>query len=151
MTDLVALVVVGLVGVARYGLAPTFVAIAAALVATGLVLHAWTRPTLALLAVALCGAAAVCLWFGPGLAFFYAGYVLVILAALLLTPAAALWLARGLRPIFKRLRPVEGALAADSLIQAPRRTSATSVLLILMLSSGIPLLPSAATSRTTRV
>jgi uncharacterized protein (TIRG00374 family) len=48
VTDLIALVVVGLVGVARYGLAPTFVAVAAALVAVGLVLLAWTRPTLAL-------------------------------------------------------------------------------------------------------
>jgi len=35
VTDLIALVVVGLVGVARYGLAPTFVGIAAALVAIG--------------------------------------------------------------------------------------------------------------------
>ena len=49
VTDLIALVVVGLVGVARYGLAPTFVALAAALVALGLVMLAWTRPTLALI------------------------------------------------------------------------------------------------------
>jgi len=49
VTDLIALVVVGIVGVARYGLAPTFVAVAAALVAIGLVLLAWTRPTLALI------------------------------------------------------------------------------------------------------
>jgi uncharacterized protein (TIRG00374 family) len=49
VTDLIALVVVGIVGVARYGLAPTFVAVAATLVAIGLVLLAWTRPTLALI------------------------------------------------------------------------------------------------------
>jgi uncharacterized protein (TIRG00374 family) len=49
VTDLIALVVVGIVGVARYGLAPTFVAVAAALVAIGLVLLVWTRPTLALI------------------------------------------------------------------------------------------------------
>jgi uncharacterized protein (TIRG00374 family) len=49
VTDLIALVVVGLVGVARYGLAPTLVGVAAALVAIGLVLLAWTRPTLALI------------------------------------------------------------------------------------------------------
>ena len=34
----------------------------------------------------------------------------------------------------KWLRPVEGALAADSLIQAPRRTSATVAALMLSLA-----------------
>src|SRR5579872_852880 len=48
---------------------------------------------------------------------FYAGYVLAVLAAVLMAPAAALWLARALRPLLARVRPVEGSLAADSLIQ----------------------------------
>jgi putative ABC transport system permease protein len=65
---------------------------------------------------------------------FYTGYVLAILTALLLTPALALALARMLRPVLAFIRPVEGALAADSLIQAPRRTSATVSALMLSLA-----------------
>ena len=41
-----------------------------------------------------------------------------------------------LRPM-KWLRPIEGALAADSLIQAPRRTSATVAALMLSLALAI--------------
>jgi putative ABC transport system permease protein len=59
--------------------------------------------------------------------------VQAFLTALLLTPTMAPALARGLRPLLRRLRPVEGALAADSLIQAPRRTSATVSALMLSL------------------
>jgi len=44
---------------------------------------------------------------------------------LLLTPLLSLLMARALRPQLRWVRPVEGALAADSLIGAPRRTSAT--------------------------
>jgi 1-hydroxycarotenoid 3,4-desaturase len=43
-------------------------------------------------------------------------------------------LTRALRPVLRRLWPVEGALAADSLIQAPRRTSATVAALMLSLA-----------------
>ena len=43
-------------------------------------------------------------------------------------------LAQALRPLLKWLRPVEGALAADSLIQAPRRTSASVAALMLSLA-----------------
>ena len=57
-------------------------------------------------------------------ALFYIGYMLIVVAALLLTPTACSLLAKALRPLLQWLRPVEGALAADSLIQAPRRTSA---------------------------
>ena len=39
-----------------------------------------------------------------------------------------------IRPVLKWLRPVEGALAADSLIQAPRRTSASVAALMLSLA-----------------
>jgi putative ABC transport system permease protein len=62
---------------------------------------------------------------------FYAGYALTIAAALLLAPLVSSGLALAIRPLLKWLRPVEGALAADSLIQAPRRTSATVVALML--------------------
>ena len=79
-----------------------------------------------LAAAALTGAGALgCLLLARSAGPFYAGYGLMLAAALLLTPSLALWLARVLRVPMCRLRPVEGALAADSLIQAPRRTSAT--------------------------
>jgi putative ABC transport system permease protein len=65
---------------------------------------------------------------------FYLGYLLMVLAALLLTPYLSLELARLLRRPMKWLRPVEGSLAADSLIQAPRRTSATVAALMLSLA-----------------
>jgi putative ABC transport system permease protein len=62
---------------------------------------------------------------------FYGGYASAVVAALLVGPVAALWLAKALRPALRWLRPVEGALAADSLIQAPRRTSASVAALML--------------------
>ena len=65
---------------------------------------------------------------------FYLGYSLAIAAALLLGPLLSLGLARALRPVLKWMRPVEGALAADSLIQAPRRTSASVAALMLSLA-----------------
>jgi putative ABC transport system permease protein len=65
---------------------------------------------------------------------FYAGYFLMIVVALLLSPLLSLALARTLRPLLKWVRPVEGALAADSLIQAPRRTSASVAALMLSLA-----------------
>jgi putative ABC transport system permease protein len=68
---------------------------------------------------------------------FYAGYACVMIAALLLTPALSLWLVRALAPLMVRLRPVEGALAIDSLIAAPRRTSATVAALMLAIALAI--------------
>jgi len=65
---------------------------------------------------------------------FYTGYVLAIIAALLLSPLLSLALARTIRPVLKWIRPVEGALAADSLIQSPRRTSASVAALMLSLA-----------------
>jgi putative ABC transport system permease protein len=65
---------------------------------------------------------------------FYAGYLLAVLAAVLLSPALAHWLAQMLRPVFAWIHPVEGTLAADSLIQAPRRTSGTVSALMLSLA-----------------
>ncbi len=69
----------------------------------------------------------------------YAGFLLSVLAAVLLAPAVSLWLARVLRPALARIRPVEGALAADGLIQAPRRTSGTVAALMLSLALVISL------------
>jgi putative ABC transport system permease protein len=68
-------------------------------------------------------------------AFFYASYLLAMIAVLLLAPLLSLGLARLIRPLLGRLRPVEGALAADSMIHAPRRTSSTVA--ALMLSVGL--------------
>ena len=73
------------------------------------------------------------------LGLFYAGFLCVLLSALLATPLAALWLVRVLRPALCRLRPVEGALAADSLIASPMRTSATVAALMLSLALVISL------------
>ncbi len=86
------------------------------------------------LALAIACAAAVCLLFGHYRPIFYTGYVLTVIGALLLTPTLALWLARLLRPLLAWLRPVEGVLAADSLIRSPRRTSGTVAALMLSLA-----------------
>jgi putative ABC transport system permease protein len=64
-----------------------------------------------------------CLFFSQNRIIFYSGYFLTVIAGLLLVPTLALWLSKAIRPAMKALRPVEGTLAADSLIQAPRRTS----------------------------
>ncbi|HTQ55622.1 MAG TPA: FtsX-like permease family protein [Bryobacteraceae bacterium] len=86
-------------------------------------------------AMAAIAIAAGCILFGHGGgAVFYTGYLLAVLAILLLTPALSLYLSRLLRWPLSWLRPVEGALAADSLIQAPRRTSATVAALMLSLA-----------------
>jgi putative ABC transport system permease protein len=89
-------------------------------------------------AAVLMAAALVMLWIGASL-WFYAGYTLIILAALLLVPTVALWLSKALRPVLKWLRPVEGALACDSLIQSPRRTSGAVAALMLSLGQVIGL------------
>jgi putative ABC transport system permease protein len=77
---------------------------------------------------------ALCLAWGQSAAAFYAGYLGAIVAALFFTPTLAMGLARLLRPLLQLVRPVEGALAADSLLQAPRRTSATVAALMLSLA-----------------
>ena len=52
VSDLVALLVLAVIGVGAYGVDPTLVAIAGALVAIGLILLAWQRPTRALIDLA---------------------------------------------------------------------------------------------------
>src|SRR4051812_27581893 len=88
----------------------------------------------AILGLALGAVSLVCLGIGSSRPVFYAGYVLAIVVALLISPLLSLMLAKGLRPLLKWARPVEGALAADSLIQAPRRTSASVAALMLSLA-----------------
>ncbi|MEJ7609339.1 MAG: FtsX-like permease family protein, partial [Bryobacteraceae bacterium] len=84
--------------------------------------------------------ALVCLALGGmNRALFYAGYLLSVTAALLLTPSFALLCSKALRPLLKFIRPVEGTLAADSLIQSPRRTSGTVAALMLSLALVISL------------
>ena len=68
---------------------------------------------------------------------FYVGYGLGIVAALVVLPILSTALANLIRPGVKWLRPVEGSLAADSLIQAPRRTSASVAALMLALALSI--------------
>ncbi len=80
------------------------------------------------------GAAAICLVFGRSTSVSYAGYALTILAALILTPVVVTGLTRLLRPLIGLVHPVEGALAADSLVQSPRRTSASVSALMLALT-----------------
>lgn len=84
-------------------------------------------------AVAL-GGAMVCLPLGGIQSFLYVAFGLTILAALLLTPSLSLWLTRVFRPLLRAALPVEGALAADSIIQAPRRTAGAVAALMLSLA-----------------
>ena len=65
---------------------------------------------------------------------FFAGYACTIAVALLLGPMLTVCLTRALRPLLTRIRAVEGALAADSIIQAPRRTSGSVAALMLSLA-----------------
>jgi len=84
---------------------------------------------------AIGGAGAIaCLAVGGSRVVFYTGYAMAIVAALLISPMLAVALARAMRPVLKWLRPVEGALAADSLLQSPRRTSASVAALMLSLA-----------------
>src|SRR5262252_1126366 len=89
------------------------------------------RRIVAIVAAAL---SLVCLPFAGNRPVFLTGYLLLVVAGLLMTPFLSLELARFLRRPMRWLRPVEGALAADSLIQAPRRTSATVAALMLSLA-----------------
>ena len=90
---------------------------------------------LRVIAAAILGLGSIaCLFGGESRVVFYVGYFLAILAVMLLAPLLSLALSRGIRPLLKGVRPVEGALAADSLIQAPRRTSASVAALMLSLA-----------------
>ena len=86
-------------------------------------------------AVLFAALALVFLALGRSRPVFYLGYGFFVLGAVLSTPTLSIWFSRLVRPALTLLRPVEGALAADSLVQAPRRTSAT--IAALMLSTGL--------------
>ena len=77
---------------------------------------------------------------------FYLGYLCVLAAAMLLSPILSVGLVRVLRPAMVRLRPVEGSLAADSLMGAPRRTSATVAAMMLAVALVVGLAGTAAAS-----
>ncbi|HZT75131.1 MAG TPA: FtsX-like permease family protein [Vicinamibacterales bacterium] len=98
------------------------------------VLSAGENRARVVLAIVLGIVSAVCLGITGPRWIFYFGFALSMIAALLLTPLLAVALSRALRPLLKTLRPVEGSLAADSLIQAPRRTSASVAALMLSLA-----------------
>ncbi|MGE3956857.1 MAG: FtsX-like permease family protein [Vicinamibacterales bacterium] len=98
------------------------------------VLSAGESRVRATLAALLALVSVVCLFWSGSRPVFYLGYFLVIVAALLLGPLMALGLSRLLRPVLRVIRPVEGALAADSLIQAPRRTSGSVAAVMLSLA-----------------
>lgn len=85
-------------------------------------------------ALAAFAAAVICLVRSGYRPLFYIGYVSMVLSGILLTPFFAVELAKLLRLPLRAIRPVEGSLAADSLIQAPRRTSATVAALMLSLA-----------------
>ncbi len=84
------------------------------------------------LVIALVGGA--CLLFRQFHYLIYAGDALTVLAALLLVPTLAQLVVQALRPLLRWVRPVEGTLAADSLLQAPRRTSGAVAALMLSLA-----------------
>ena len=90
-------------------------------------------------AVGMVAVSAACLWVPSSSAAFYIGYIFSVLAAILLAPTLVIWLARLLRQPAQWLRPVEGTLAADSLIAAPRRTTTTVGALMLSLAMVVAL------------
>jgi putative ABC transport system permease protein len=98
------------------------------------VLSAGESRVRAILGLVLGAVSIVCLSSGRSRPVFYTGYILAIMVALLVSPLLSLAMAKAIRPILKWLRPVEGALAADSLIQSPRRTSASVAALMLSLA-----------------
>ena len=94
---------------------------------------AQSRPR-AIMAIALAVVAALFLLGSHSRAVFYAGYIAALSAAILSAPALSVRLARTLRPLAAWARPVEGTLAADSLIQTPRRASSTIIALMLSIA-----------------
>jgi len=89
------------------------------------VLSARASRTRWIAALILVPAALLVLGLSRTLTALYVSYAGIMAAALLLTPQLSLLTSRALRPLLRWLRPVEGTLAADSLIASPRRTSAT--------------------------
>lgn len=78
-------------------------------------------------------AAALLIWRAHPAAF-YASYVLVIVTVIALSPRLTLAALALVRPLLTRLRPVEGTLACDSIVRAPRRSSATVAAVMLSIA-----------------
>ena len=95
-----------------------------------------------LIALATSVISAACFLWGSN-PFLFTGFVLLTVTAVLLVPALSFWLTRVLRVLLRFMRPVEGILAADSLMQAPRRTSATVTALMLSLGVAVTMAGSA--------
>ena len=64
----------------------------------------------------------------------YAGYLATVAASLVLAPLLSHALVRLLRPLLKRWWPVEGSLAGDSLLLAPKRTAGAVLALMFSLA-----------------
>jgi putative ABC transport system permease protein len=88
---------------------------------------------------ALAAALAVLLFLPGTPVAFEASYVLAAIALVALMPELAGTLIRLARPLLLRVRPVEGALAADSLLRAPRHTASVAAALMLTVSMVIGL------------
>jgi len=84
-------------------------------------------------------ASIICLYVSEARAVFYIGYMLIAVVAVLLAPTLTMWLAKAMRPMLLVVAPVEGALAAESLLRAPRRTSSTAAALMFSLAMAIGL------------
>jgi putative ABC transport system permease protein len=95
-----------------------------------------SRNWMALAAASLSTAALV---FSESRFIFYGGFVLAAVAAVLMSPYLCRLLAKAVRAPLSRILPVEGPLAADSLLQSPRRTSGTVAALMLSISLVIAL------------
>lgn len=85
-------------------------------------------------AMALAALSIGCLTFGESRVTFYVGYLATIGAVLCLVPVLSHAVTRTIRPLVRRLWPIEGTLAVDSLIRAPRRTSACVAALMFSLA-----------------
>lgn len=87
-----------------------------------------------ILGIVLFAASVVTLFFSSWKPVFYLGYIFMVMSALLFAPTLTVLLSRAIRPVLRWILPAEGTLAADSLIQTPRRTSATVAALMLSLA-----------------
>ncbi len=99
------------------------------------------------LAMALLAAVAACLaWTAPPTGF-YASYLLAVAAVILLAPSVTVLVVQCWRPLLSAWRPVEGKLAADSLLRAPQRTASTVTALMLSAAMAVGFAGIAAASR----
>lgn len=95
------------------------------------------RPALLVVSALLAAAALAGMLQRFSMALFYGSVGLLFLAVALAMPAIVLLVVGRLRPLVSRLFRLEGALAFDSLVRSPRRTSATSVVLVLVFALAV--------------